>query len=314
MPEKHRIRKPKARKMLNKIQLLMANLKLVELLLVVLIYGFLISGESFANEDLSAQKTKIEIANNADNTDNADGKNNQDQDDEIEDFDFEGKAVPTVYDPLEKSNRKVFAFNETVDIYFVQYIAKGYRRFVPTPVRTSVRNFLRNLSMPLNVLNSALQGDGENSLASLSHFLINSTIGVGGLFDVAGRKNIRYRSEDFGQTLAKYGVPPGPYLLLPVLGPSNVRDGSALLTEKLAVVLSFDAAKGNNQNRVEENNLLIAEALIDGLDTRESLIDILDEIRKNSFDSYATIRSAYIQKRDFEVKNNQPLYENEKND
>ena len=111
---------------------------------------------------------------------------------------YSSNNTPEIYDPLEKYNRKIFVFNDFCDRYFLEYVAKTYRKDVPKPARDSVRNFLNNLSAPISAFNSFLQGKTDNGLATVSNFLINSTIGIGGIFNVAESKNIRYKSEDFG--------------------------------------------------------------------------------------------------------------------
>lgn len=202
-----------------------------------------------------------------------------------------------IYDPFEPFNRKVFAINETLDKYFAEPVVKEYRKQVPRPIRNSVRSFLNNLSAPFSVINSLLQGDGHNAMASFSSFLINSTVGIAGIFDVAGDKNIQYNQEDFGQTLAKYGSGSGPYLVLPVVGPSNLRDFTGFVTEKLVNPLTFNALDIGGKRELVNSHISLFLALSSGIDTRESLIEVLDDMRKNSFDTYATIRSAYLQRR-----------------
>src|SRR5690606_38443335 len=184
-----------------------------------------------------------------------------------------------IYDPLEKINRKIFAFNEAIDKHFFVYVAKGYRKIIPKPARKSIRNFLTNLSLPFTTINSALQGDAENSLSSFSYFLINSTLGVGGLFNVAEAKNIKYREEDFGQTFAKYGLGQGPYLVLPFLGPSDATDTLGLVTTKLIDPLSFNVFDIGGGSLLS-NDILISLAVIKAIDEREALIDIIEDSRR----------------------------------
>ena len=216
---------------------------------------------------------------------------------------YETESVEEIYDPLEKYNRKIFVFNDYFDRYFLEYIAKFYRKEVPPSARYSIRNFLINLSLPISSFNSLLQGKTDNSLATISTFLINSTIGVLGLFDVAGERSIRYKLEDFGQTLGHYGVKSGAYLVLPFLGPSSSRDFTGLLTDKAVNPIEFNALEIGGKTNLIEANYRLALAAAAGIDTRESLINIIDDIREDSFDPYATIRSAYSQKRLSDVKN-----------
>lgn len=132
-------------------------------------------------------------------------------------------------DPWERINRHTFEFNQQMDTYVARPVAKAYEKVVPQGVREGVTNALGNLGEPANVVNNALQGKGEGALVSLFRFMINSTIGLGGIFDVAGTYgNQPVRKEDFGQTLAVWGVPSGPYLVLPFMPPSTVRDATGL--------------------------------------------------------------------------------------
>lgn len=216
---------------------------------------------------------------------------------------YETESASEMKDPLEKYNRKIFIFNDTFDKYFLEHLAKAYRDQLPKPVRNVVRNFLTNLSLPVSTLNSVLQGKTENSLATFSHFLINSTIGVGGLFNIAGEKNIRYNHEDFGQTLGHYGVDSGIYIMIPFLGPSSARDLGGLAFDKSVSPIEFNILEiGGEENLIAVDYRLTLAATA-GIDKREALIDIVEDVRKDSFDFYATLRSAYTQKRIAEIKN-----------
>ena len=217
--------------------------------------------------------------------------------------DYEIENVQEVYDPYEKFNRKVFTFNDYFDRYFLEHIARFYRKEIPPKARYSIRNFLINLSLPISSFNSLLQGKTDNSLATISTFLINSTIGVVGLFDVAGERSIRYKLEDFGQTLGHYGAQSGAYLVLPFLGPSSSRDFTGLLTDKAINPIEFNVLEIGGRTNLIEANYRLALAAAAGIDTRESLLNIIDDIREDSFDPYATIRSAYSQKRLTDIKN-----------
>lgn len=208
-----------------------------------------------------------------------------------------------VYDPFEKFNRKIFAFNETMDKYVALPVVRGYEKSVPEPIRNSVHNFITNLYSPLTVINSLLQGNATNAMASFSSFLINTTVGIGGIFDVANKKNIHYQKEDLGQTLGSYGSKPGPYLVIPILGPSDLRDFSGFAVEELVNPLSFNVGKVGHTNDLISIDASVALTLADGIDTRESFVDIIDDIRKNSFDVYATMRSAYLQNRNSLILN-----------
>lgn len=220
--------------------------------------------------------------------------------------DFENYASNNeeeVYDPLEKYNRKIFSFNDFVDHYFLEYVAKTYRKEIPKPARDSVRNFLTNIYSPVSAFNSFLQGKSDNGLATLSNFLINSTVGVLGIFNVAEEKGIRYHREDFGQTLGHYGIKSGPYLVVPFIGPSSMRDFTGLVTDQVVSPASYNVFKIGGKYYLIGDEALIGITLTNAVDTRESLIDIIDGVKKDSFDYYATLRSAYTQKRNNEIKN-----------
>ncbi|GDX36641.1 hypothetical protein LBMAG18_11520 [Alphaproteobacteria bacterium] len=225
-------------------------------------------------------------------------QNNEEQ--EFESY----KPITTVKinDPFEKINRKIFAINETFDSYFFEHVAKTYRKTVPNPARKLVRNFLSNLSLPISAANSIAQGKIDNGLATFSTFIINSTIGIGGLFNIAQSKGISYHFEDLGQTLGYYNLDQGSFLMLPVLGPSTTRDFSGWVIDKAVNPLSFNALEiGGNHNLIDDQFIVTTSSLY-SIDTRESLIDIIDDIRQDSFDPYATIRFAYLQKRAREIQ------------
>jgi phospholipid-binding lipoprotein MlaA len=208
-----------------------------------------------------------------------------------------------INDPLEKYNRKVHAFNDYFDRHIFRHVAIGYRNTLPGPVRQSIRNFITNIYLPISLFNSILQGKVDNSLATLSNFLINTTLGVGGLLDVAGSKNIHYRQEDFGQTLGHYNFSSGIYLVIPFLGPSSVRDFSGFIVDKSINPLDFDLVEYNGQENVIRPEYRVALSSINAIDIRENLLGLLDDVNNDSFDPYATIRSAYLQKRLNDIKN-----------
>jgi phospholipid-binding lipoprotein MlaA len=226
--------------------------------------------------------------------------------DEEEEFaEFASENSIEIYDPLEKYNRKIYAFNDAFDRYFFEHIAKGYHAALHYKIRASIRNFLTNLTLPLSATNSLLQGKLDNSLATISNFLINSTIGVAGLFDVASAKGIKYNSEDFGQTLAQYGSDSGPYLVVPFLGPSSARDFSGFVIDRSADPFGFNLLDigDHHHSRIFTSDYRFALGSATAIDTRDRLLDTIDSIRKDSFDPYATIRSAYLQRRNAAIKN-----------
>lgn len=131
----------------------------------------------------------------------------------------------TSSDPLEGLNRSIYAFNNTADKYILRPVAKGYNSAVPKPAKKGVSNFFSNLGEPISAVNNLLQGKVDRALGSTYRFVVNSTVGILGLLDVAKHQGVEKTPEDLGQTLAVWGVKPGPYLMLPFLGPTNLRDG-----------------------------------------------------------------------------------------
>lgn len=216
---------------------------------------------------------------------------------------YEDEHSVKIHDPLEKLNRRIYVFNDYFDRYFLEHVAVFYRKKIPKDARNSIRNFLTNLSLPISAVNSLLQGKVDNGLATFSNFLINSTVGIGGIFNVAGEKGIRYKTEDFGQTLGHYGVNSGAYLMLPFFGPSTTRDLGGLAVDKSVGPLDFNLLQVGGDKNLIPVEYRIGLATVAGIDERESLIEIIDDIRIDSFDPYATIRSAYLQKRFTDIKN-----------
>jgi phospholipid-binding lipoprotein MlaA len=195
------------------------------------------------------------------------------------------------HDPFENVNRKIFTFNQTVDHAVLVPVAKAYRTALPNPVRDSVRDFLYNLRAPLIFADDALQGDFGLAKNTFARFVINSTIGMGGLVDVAGRWGIPYHEQDFGITLGVWGVAEGPYLVIPILGPSDPRDFLGETAESFADPWNILAS---------EHNLLWVSFLrgaVSGIDQRSRYIETLADIERTSLDYYATIRSIYRQRR-----------------
>jgi phospholipid-binding lipoprotein MlaA len=200
-------------------------------------------------------------------------------------------------DPLEDFNRKVFDFNLTLDDYVLKPTAEAYRDVLPEPVRDSVRNFFNNLRSPITFFNDVLQGEGRRAIETVNRIWMNTVIGIGGLFDVATYFGIPYHEEDFGQTLAVWGVPDGPYLMLPLLGPSNPRDGAGTVAGFFADPLNIYL--GN----VDLDYVPYARASGDIVDVRSRNIEILDRLRSTSLDYYAEIRSIYRQRRAADIRN-----------
>lgn len=199
-------------------------------------------------------------------------------------------------DPLEGMNRATFAVNDAVDQAVLRPVSKGYRFAVPEPARHGIRNVLRNLRSPVNLANEVLQGDAAGAENVIVRASVNTFIGLGGLIDVAGMEGYRYRSADFGQTLGVWGVGSGAYIVLPLIGPSSARDGFGMLVDGFMDPLRwylFNTGHGE---------IYYARLAVAAIDTREELLTMLDDLRRNSFDYYAATRSAYLQRRDAMVR------------
>jgi phospholipid-binding lipoprotein MlaA len=199
-------------------------------------------------------------------------------------------------DPWEGFNRKVFGFNDKVDKGFFVPAAKAYRATTPTAGRRGVRRFLANLGSPSVFINDVLQGNFGRAGKTLSRFAINSTIGAGGFADPAGRMGIDGHNEDFGQTLAVWGVGSGPYLVLPLLGPSSPRDAFGALVGIGLQPLTYIRTPPANYARIS-----LAGANL--LSARENVLDPLADIEANSLDYYSSFRSFYSQARAREIRN-----------
>lgn len=208
------------------------------------------------------------------------------------------KTYEEANDPLEPLNRGIFEFNRGVDFWIIRPASVAYKSWIPDPIRDMVRNFLDNLRAPVNLANELLQGDIQGASDTFGRFAINSVAGVGGLFDVA--THIPARSEDFGQTLAVWGAPEGPYLILPVLGPSPPRDTVGLVADYFMDPINWWA---RNTDREWISYLRTA---VRGIDTRSRNLETLDEIERTAIDFYATIRSLYRQRRADEIRDGRP--------
>lgn len=205
-----------------------------------------------------------------------------------------------VYDPLEGVNRATFAFNDALDRAVAQPVARGYRAVVPKPARTGVHNFLTNLKSPVNIGNQVLQGDVRGAANDVTRALVNTVFGIGGLIDIASDVGLEKEQEDFGQTLAVWGVDSGPYLVLPLLGPSNARDAVGGLVDAYADPLRIYL------DNIDEEEWSYVRMGVSAISQRERLLDTLDDLRRNSFDYYVAIRSSYTQRRAALIRDENP--------
>ena len=206
-------------------------------------------------------------------------------------------TTPQAQDPWEGINRGTFVFNQFFDKYLLSPLAKGYRFVLPGEVRTGVRNFFSNLKEPWTTINSALQGNLKNTGNSLVRFCLNTTVGLLGIFDVASSVGFEKQKEDFGQTLAVYGLDSGPYLVLPFLGPSTVRDAVG----KVAGIVGDPVTLA--LNREGKNDWLWIGTVVKGIDFREQNLEKIDNLEATSVDFYATIRSLYLERRNRMIRN-----------
>ncbi len=202
------------------------------------------------------------------------------------------KSPTDISDPLEPINRVVFSFNNTVDTVFFEPVAKLYRFILPEFARDSIRNFTRNLQSPLTFAHNILQGEFSDAGVSLGRFLMNTTVGVAGLFDVAAKQGLEYEREDWGQTLGKWGLGHGFYVVLPIVGPSSLRDGIGLVGDSLSSPVFWYAYNDANREWV-----YYLPTALEKLDERARLIEAISDLRNNSVDYYAAVRSIYGQKR-----------------
>jgi phospholipid-binding lipoprotein MlaA len=207
-------------------------------------------------------------------------------------------------DPLEPFNRAVFAFNDTVDTAVIKPVAKGYRRVVPGILRTGISNFFSNLEDVWISVNDVLQGKFQQGVDDFGRVLFNSTFGIAGIFDFASELGFQKHNEDFGQTLGWWGVGSGAYLVLPILGPSTIRDGFGLLLDTQAdLVFYIDG--------VPVHNSLYGTRAIGN---RANLLDASSVIDQAALDKYAFVRDAWLQRRRNLVYDGEPPREREEPD
>ncbi|MFO7304888.1 MAG: VacJ family lipoprotein [Gammaproteobacteria bacterium] len=204
--------------------------------------------------------------------------------------------TPLGEDPLERFNRGVYKFNDAVDRAALKPVAKGYKKVTPRVIRRGISNFFANLSYPITIVNQFLQGKPGTGLKDTGRFLLNSTLGIAGLFDVATPIGLEAHDEDFGQTLAVWGVGSGPYIHLPLVGPSTLRDAPGRVVDWFLDPLTH----ANIPWEAEW-----AQRALRVIDTRAELLT-LDPTLERAFDPYAFIRDAWLQRREFEIFDGNP--------
>ena len=218
------------------------------------------------------------------------------------------KKSKPVKDCFEPINRFTFAVNMGLDKVIFKPVAKGYR-VLPSPVRAGVSNALDNLTTLVTIPNNILQGELKKAGVNTGRFAINTTIGVLGIFDVAEAIGFpEYVKEDYGQTLGTYGIGPGCYLVLPVIGPSTIRDTAGSFINIMGGDPWYNASVDGN-NEYLSDSTYVASRVMTGIDFRAKNIESLDNLEKNSMDFYASVRSLYLQDRQMKISNTKAIIE-----
>jgi phospholipid-binding lipoprotein MlaA len=200
-------------------------------------------------------------------------------------------GTPDPRDRFERANRSVYKFNTALDHAVLRPVARTYVKLTPQPVRRSVGNFLSNIAYPVTIVNDYLQGKPRDGFSDIGRFGVNTVIGIGGLFDPATHWGLEKHDEDFGQTLGKWGVPSGPFLMIPVLGPSTVRDAPAKLVDGVFTPSTY----------LNNPPVTIGLFAIGAVNTRAELLDT-DQMIESAYDPYAFVRNAWLQRRESKVR------------
>ena len=207
-----------------------------------------------------------------------------------------------VKDCFEKVNRGIFSFNQVLDKAIFKPLAKGYRLF-PQPIRSGTSNALTNLSNTVTIPNNILQGQFKNAGINSARFIINTTLGIGGIFDVASYYGLKkLDKEDYGQTLGVWGAGPGCYLVLPILGPSTVRDSIGSIVNMTGGDAWYNVTVVNQTQYFSETDYY-ASRLLSGIDFRAKNLESFESLENSSVDLYASVRSLYLQDRYRKVRN-----------
>ncbi len=209
-------------------------------------------------------------------------------------------AKAGINDPFEPINRGIFGFNNVLDKIIIDPICRVYVAIVPDFMRSGVHNFMRNLTSPILVGNELLQGDFRQAGVSTARFVINTTAGVGGLMDPATSAGLQYKDADFGQTLGVWGFGPGFYIVIPVLGPSSLRDAAGTAADSYVDPVRLWAF--NTHRRW----IYYTRLGVDYVDQRSRIMKAMNDLRANSLDYYAAVRSAYAQERRAKIQHRKP--------
>ena len=218
------------------------------------------------------------------------------------------KTPKPVKDCFESFNRASFALNQGLDKAIFKPVAKGYRS-LPSSVRTGTSNALNNVSSLITIPNNILQGEFKTAGVNTGRFVVNTTLGIIGIFDVAKKMGFsEYEKEDYGQTLGKWGVGAGCYVVLPVLGPSTIRDTAGMFVNVLGGDPYYNASThGNNEYLTDQ--VYMTTKVISGIDFRAKNLESIDNLEKNSMDFYASVKSLYLQDRQQKITNSNPTIE-----
>ena len=209
-----------------------------------------------------------------------------------------------IKDCFEKLNRLTFSFNQGLDKALIKPLAEGYRN-LPDPIQKGTSNAVQNLSNLVTIPNNVLQGDIKTAFINTGRLIVNTTVGILGTIDVANKMGFpKYEKEDYGQTFGKWGMGPGCYIVLPVLGPSTVRDTAGSFANIMGGDPWYNASVHGNNEFLSEG-LYIGSKAISGIDFRANNLESFDNLEKNSIDFYASVRSLYLQDRENKIKNNQ---------
>jgi len=218
------------------------------------------------------------------------------------------KKPKQVKDCFEGLNRSTFALNQGLDKVIFKPIAKGYRT-LPSPVRTGTSNVLVNLSSLITIPNNILQGELKTAGVNTGRFIINTTVGILGIFKVAEKMGFsKYEKEDYGQTLGAWGLGAGCYLVLPVLGPSTVRDTAGSFINVMGGDPYYNVSTHGNNQYLDKSDYMLTKTLT-AVDFRSKTIDSFDNLEKNSMDFYASVKSLYLQDRQRKIRNKNPTIE-----
>ena len=214
----------------------------------------------------------------------------------------ENEKPKKIKDCFEKLNKVTFSFNQGLDKALIKPIAKGYKK-LPDPVQRGTGNAVKNLSNLITIPNNVLQGDVKTAVINTGRLVVNTTVGLLGFIDVANKMGFpKYVKEDYGQTLGAWGVGPGCYIVLPVLGPSTVRDTVGSFANVMGGDPWYNASMHGNNEFLSEGLYMSSKAL-NGIEFRANNIDSLNNLEKNSVDFYASVKSLYLQDRENKIEN-----------